>query len=268
MTAHVKFSSRILFLYIFFQIAVILLSVVLTAELRTVYLYFKDVSASPASYTVESAVSESYFSYIFNQGYFSASAGCLSKATKFFWTFIKDNCPSTIQQDRCQRCYFYTTTLCQADSFSCYQGVETGPTCPYTICRSGLLTWAIAQLKLFYALGVAFSVYQTLVIVLVIAYLAIHVIEKVDFDFKTGFKVIYRTEKPMKPSEYEQVALKRTEFKDEDEDAPQSASTVGGTAHYNSASLASIVHMMKKSAHVGENAPAAKTPKDEEFADV
>ena len=78
-----------------------------------------------------------------------------------------------------------------------------------------MLSWLYSKTQLAYGLGVTFAIYETIVLVIVVAYLAFHVIERIDW---YPFKIHYRTEKPIKPKEYETVTLNIQPFCDEDED--------------------------------------------------
>jgi hypothetical protein len=65
-------------------------------------------------------------------------------------------------------------------------------------------------------IGIAFAIYQVFVLVIVVMYLAVHVIETIDW--KT-LAVTYRTRKVEPPTQYEMVTLPRVAFVDEDDEA-------------------------------------------------
>lgn len=63
----------------------------------------------------------------------------------WFWSFMEDICPPSMQRDDCQTCNSYGATFCGADEFTCYGGISapSGQSygCPYVICREGYLRW-------------------------------------------------------------------------------------------------------------------------------
>lgn len=148
------------------------------------------------------------------------SSLCSAVAAAFFWQFVDKHCPFTLEASRCRRCYFYSASICAADSATCFTGTETGYACPYTICRQGILLWMHSTTLTAYQVGVALAVFETLVLVFVVSYLAVHVIERIDW---YPFKIYYRLEKPNRPKEYAVVTLIMKSFKDEDEENPLDA---------------------------------------------
>jgi hypothetical protein len=79
----------------------------------------------------------------FNSFFFGATSGtCADLKYTWFWSFVNDHCDEAISQERCQKCFEYSITMCRADKTECEASAdEFGPSCPYNSCRSQLLQY-------------------------------------------------------------------------------------------------------------------------------
>lgn len=96
----------------------------------------------------------------FNEFYFGVAAVCGQVNLIWFWSFIDNWCPESIQEGSCARCGDFWITTCYADETACYSdydvtvvggGDSTTPnrTCPYEICRDGVLSYIITRMYAF-----------------------------------------------------------------------------------------------------------------------
>jgi hypothetical protein len=102
-------------------------------------------------------------------------------------------------------------------------GDETGATCPYTICRAGIVQYLLKDFVYAYNLAIIFCIFQVFVLTIVISYLFIHLTEKVEC-VGGCIKITYRTVALVGPKKYDNVIVQVSEFVDEDDEAPQVSS--------------------------------------------
>lgn len=122
--------------------------------------------------TLPYATYEGFLSKEFNRFFFGATSDCSSTflsinlfssftfpskllaavhvETLYLWFFswINDHCPATMDQMNCQGCFDYSLTFCEANQNLCYKNPEEGNIyCPYTICRYGILSYFHSRIK-------------------------------------------------------------------------------------------------------------------------
>lgn len=96
----------------------------------------------------------------FNKFFFGVKATCNQLNLIWFWTFVANNCPSSIDESHCSACTVNWITSCSAYEPACYGdydvtvvggGDPSRPhaTCPYEICRSGIITFIIDRMDTF-----------------------------------------------------------------------------------------------------------------------
>lgn len=91
---------------------------------------------------------ETSFSNRFNSFYFAAAQACGDKKFDWFWGFINDHCGPEMSQLNCEECAGNPLTRCQPSYNGCIvNGDEL--TCPYDICRSGVIDYLIHKIKPF-----------------------------------------------------------------------------------------------------------------------
>eukprot|EP01033_Poteriospumella_lacustris_P011439 gene11439-8137_t len=100
--------------------------------------------------TLPYATYEGYLSKEFNRFFFGAVSDCQKTLYLWFFSWINENCPSSMDQLNCQGCHDYSLTFCEANENLCYKTTQDGNVyCPYTICRYGILTYFHSRIKQF-----------------------------------------------------------------------------------------------------------------------
>jgi hypothetical protein len=100
--------------------------------------------------TLSFATFEGVLSKEFNRFFFDAISDCNKTLYLWFFSWINDNCPASMDQLNCQGCYDYSLTFCAANENLCYKTSQHGNAyCPYTICRYGLLNYFHSRVKQF-----------------------------------------------------------------------------------------------------------------------
>lgn len=114
------------------------------------------------------AAMEEHVAEKFNMFFFGATTGCLDPKFAWFWSWINSNCPQDyISQLWCERCDDYSVTLCYADEKTCLAPGDNGVSaCPYEICRVGVVSYFVNNLKPFSYFVLAFTSFQCYLILL------------------------------------------------------------------------------------------------------
>lgn len=122
----------------------------------------------------EYAVYESLIAEKFNDFFFGAASTCQTTLYTWFWDWVNNNCPSTIEQLWCQGCKSYSLTFCAADSNLCVVDEFGNPYCPYTICRAGFLDYVDYRIRPFAWTLIAFIFLQLIFIAMDLMILCFH----------------------------------------------------------------------------------------------
>ena len=103
------------------------------------------------SLSLQFSSEETYMSTFFNGIFFSNQYGlCNSVSGTLFWNFVFYYCPQNIQESYCRECAVYGTGDCPADQNTCFASdKQQSPTCPYMLCREGVLSYAVTRLGYF-----------------------------------------------------------------------------------------------------------------------
>lgn len=108
---------------------------------------------------------EILFKEKFDKFFFGASSSCKASLYMWFWDWVNNNCPATLSQVNCQGCHDYSIRLCEADYNTCNADGSDETSCPYEICRDGILSYFIWRIKPFAVGLLIFSCFQILLIV-------------------------------------------------------------------------------------------------------
>lgn len=88
---------------------------------------------------------EKYISKVFNDLYFTAASTCNS-GSAYFWSWITEECPGSMDYEYCQSCEYYSLTFCVVDNQQCELDGGVGSACPYSVCREGVLNLVATQI--------------------------------------------------------------------------------------------------------------------------
>jgi hypothetical protein len=102
----------------------------------------------------------------FNEFFFGVVDTCQQLNLVFFWDFVLENCPDSIDESHCSACTSNWLTTCAAHENSCTAdydvtvvggGSESVPhqTCPYEICRTGIISFVIEQMDIILIISAA-----------------------------------------------------------------------------------------------------------------
>lgn len=120
----------------------------------------EDPTSNPSLTHYEELLKEKFDGF-----FFGASSSCKASLYMWFWDWVNNNCPATLGQINCQGCHDYSIRLCEADYNTCTASGSDETTCPYEVCREGILDYFIWRIRPF-ALGLfIFLLFQMLLVV-------------------------------------------------------------------------------------------------------
>ena len=126
--------------------------------------YFGSISSNDIPF----GVYEKFLSDQFNIFYWGATQGCTNSKYALFWTFIGNNCKASINMANCKKCNTYSVQICEVDYETCSSSSSSSIACPYTACRSNIITYIVNNIMPVSYWVLAFTIIQGLLIIIAI----------------------------------------------------------------------------------------------------
>lgn len=159
-------GRKVLAVYVTILIGALAAEIYMAMTVSNTLLSLKSARSSLSTNTVlDYDAFENALAARFNTFFFGAASVCNDINFVWFWDFVNNKCPASVNQAHCQACNQYTITMCSAFSQLCYKDSSAFQyACPYVTCRSQMLTYVINQLGPFYYFTFFFMALQLAVL--------------------------------------------------------------------------------------------------------
>jgi len=116
--------------------------------------------------TIELQGDEWFLKKKFDRIFFTAETVCNSAVFSRFWTIVDNRCPSGMLSSNCRFCPNYVLYVCAVDQTACSESSsQNNNTCPYILCRSGVLDFVKEQMQPLVHFVVAVCLFQGLLLI-------------------------------------------------------------------------------------------------------